>query len=196
MYLRIFITLTALLYCVPCSAVPVQVSITDSRGAPLKSAMIILQDLTHQERELTRVLTGEEGNADLPELSPGLYRVITTYPYSHWQTVVREFLVRDKAVRIELRMSEMQGYDDLPVSIGQLTLHVLGPNGAPVGAARVLVRDAYADPHSEHWGNTNAQGTVVLELTLKPAVILIVDRDQLYEFPTSGLETERTVRLK
>ncbi len=196
MYLRIIITLAGLLYCLPCMAAPVQVTIKDSRGTPLKSALVILQDLNRQERELTRVLTDNEGRAALPELNPGLYRVISTYPYSHWQTAVREFLVNDKPVVIDLTMPGMQGYDDLPVSIGQLTVHVLRPNRVPVAGARVLVRDADADPNSEHWGTTNAQGTVTLDLTLQPAVIVVVDRDQLYEFPTAGLETERTLELK
>ncbi len=196
MYLRLATTLAALLYRIPCLAGPLHVTISDSRGTPLKNALVILQDLTHQQRELTRVLTDPEGEAAMPELKPGLYRVIATDPYSRWQPAVREFLVRDKPVMIDLRMSELQGYDNLPVAIGQFTVHVLGPNGRPVVGARVLVRDAYADPHSEHWGTTNARGSAVLELTLQPAVILILDRDQLYEFATSGLETERTLRLK
>ncbi len=196
MYLRLVTTLAALLYCLPCLAFPVQVTVSDSRGAPLSNALVILQDLTHQERELTRVLTGREGKVAMPELGPGLYRVIVTYPYSQWQTAVREFLVRDKPVAIDLRMSQTSSDDDLPVSIGQLTVRVLGANGALVVGARVLVRDAHADPHSEHWGTTDTQGTVTLELTLQPSAILVVDREQLYEFPTAGLGTERTLRLK
>ena len=74
--------------------------------------------------------------------------------------------MNDKPVKLQLRMTETQSLDNLPVSIGQLTVHVLNTNGQPAVGARVLVRDAEARPGSEHWGTTNLQGNTTLELTL------------------------------
>ena len=129
-------------------------------------------------------------------LLPGVYRAIAVLPYSHRENSVSEFLVHDAPVNLQLHMAEAQGLDDLPVSIGELTVHVVGPNGQPAVGARVLVRDAEAHPDSEHWGTTNAQGSTTLELNLTPAVLLVVYRDQLYTFPADSYETQRTLRLK
>ncbi len=185
-----------LIGCVPCVAAQVAIHVTDPGGKALQDALVIVQDLQHQDRELFRMLSDAQGNIAPHTLSPGLYRAIGTYPYSHWQTDVREFLVRGDAVKVLLRLPEADNLDATAISTGTLTVHVLDADGKPAAGARVLVRDAEANPDSEHWGTTNAQGTTTLELSLTPAVLVVVYRDQLYTFPTGGLETERTLRLK
>ncbi len=185
-----------LMSCASCVAAQVTVTVTDPKGTPLKDALIIVQDLQGQHHELFRALTDEQGTIPPHTLNPGLYRAIGTYPYSHWETDVREFLVRDDPVKVQLRLSPAAGLDATAVSTGTLTVHVLDANGQPAAGARVLVRDAHADPDSEHWGTTNAQGTTTLALSLTPAVLVVVYRDQLYSFPASGFDTERTLRLK
>lgn len=185
-----------LIGCVPCVAAQIAVTVTSSSGTPLKDALVIVQDLQHQDRELFRALTDEHGSIPQHTLSPGLYRAIGTFPYSHWQSDVQEFLVHDEAVKVQLRLPQAESLDATAVSIGTLTIHVLDANGHPAAGARVLVRDAEANPESEHWGTTNAQGTTPLELTLNPAVLVVVYRDQLYLFPAGGFDTERTLRLK
>jgi len=179
-----------------CVAAEVQVAVTDSHGQPLRNALVIVQDLNHKDHELYRALTNDAGVATPHELPPGLYRAISTYPYSHWRSSVREFLVRDAAVKVALQMEAAEGLDDLPVSIGRLTVHVLDTNGRPAAGARVLVRDAEAHPSSEHWGTTNAEGTTTLDLSETPSTLVVVYHDQLYSFPTSAWDTERTLRLK
>ncbi len=186
-----------LICCAPFLAAPVEIVVTAPNGTPLKDALVIVQDLQGKDdRGLFRGLTDDGGNILPHTLAPGLYRAIAVFPYSHWQTAVSEFLVSDKPVKIQLRMTETQGLDSLPVSIGQLTVHVLNANGQPAVGARVLVRDADAHPGSEHWGTTNAQGMTTLELTLNPAVLVVVYGDRLYTFPADGYETQRTLRLK
>ncbi len=185
------------LFCsIPCLAVQVQVAVVTSSGKPLQGALVIVQDLQHGDRELFRSLTDQDGVISARTLDRGLYRAIATYPYSQWQTAVQEFLVRDQPVKVTLRLSRAESLDNTMVSIGRLTVHVLNANGLPAEGARVLVRDADANPSSEHWGTTNEQGTTTLDLTLNPAVLVVVYQDKLYFFPTSGLDTERTLRLK
>ncbi|HUI85464.1 MAG TPA: Ig-like domain-containing protein [Candidatus Binatia bacterium] len=197
MYFRISFSL---LLCLLCSlkavAAEVQVVVIDGRGNGLNDALVIVQELGDHQREVFRALTDERGNISPHALEPGLYRAIATYPYSQRETTVREFLVRDQPVKVQLRMAAGQSIEDLPVSIGRLTVHVVDANGQPATGARVLVRDAEAHSGSEHWGTTNAQGTTTLELTMTPAVLVVVYRDHLYSFPASGLDTERTLRLK
>ncbi len=193
--MRIFIV--CLICCVPCLAAQVEIAVTGANGAALKDALVIVQDLQGKDdRELFRALTDVRGNIPPHTLAPGVYRAIAVFPYSHRENSVSEFLVRDAPVNLHLRMAESQGLDDLPVSIGQLTVHVISPNGQPAVGARVLVCDAEAHPDSEHWGTTNAQGSTTLELNLTPAVLVVVYRDQLYTFPADSYETQRTLRLK
>ncbi len=193
--MRIFIV--CLICCMPCLAAQVEIVVTGANGTALKDVLVIVQDLqAKDERELFRALTDNRGNIQPHTLAPGLYRAIAVLPYSHRETSVSEFLVHDAPVNLQLHMAEAQGLDNLPVSIGELTVHVLDANGQPAVGARVLVRDVEAHPGSEHWGTTNAQGSTTLELTLTPAVLLVVHRDRLYTFPADGYETQRTLRLK
>lgn len=193
------VLMLCLIGCAPCLAAQVEIAVAGSSGTPLKDALVIVQDLQahgKDERELFRGLTDERGNITPHTLPAGLYRAIAVFPYSHRQTTVSEFLVNDKPVKLQLRMTETQSLDNLPVSIGQLTVHVLNTNGQPAVGARVLVRDAEARPGSEHWGTTNPQGNTTLELTMDPAVLVVVYHDQLYTFPADSYETQQTLRLK
>ena len=185
-----------LLLCSSCLGAEVQVVVTSDQGQPLKDALVIVQQLGPPDHELFRELTSTAGSVAIHSLGPGFYRAIATFPYSHWNTSVSEFLVREQPVKVELRMAEGDSLDDIPVSIGRLTVHLLDANGKPAAGARVLVRDAEAHAYSEHWGTTNAQGTTSLDLTAEPAVLLVVYRDRLYTFAANAFDTERTIQLK
>jgi hypothetical protein len=185
-----------LLFCASYATAQVEITVTSSAGAPLKDALIIVQSLQPGEHELFRALTDEGGKIPARDLDPGLYRAIGTFPYSRWQTEVREFLVSKAPVKVQLQLPEKTVVDATTVSVGRLTVHVLDAKGQPVTGARVLVRDAEAHADSEHWGTTNAQGVTTLELTSTTAVLVVINRDQLYTFPVETWETERTVRLK
>ena len=93
-------------------------------------------------------------------------------------------------------MEEAEALDSVPISIGQLTVHVVDASGRPAAGARVLIRDAEAHASSEHWGTTNAQGTSTLDLSDTPSQLIVVYRDKLYGFPANGFDTERTLRLE
>ena len=141
------------------------------------------------------MLTDEHGNIPARTLATGLYRAIATYPYGHFQTSVREFLVGSDAMNLKMQMSAAENSASTTVSIGQLTVHVLDSRGNPAAGARVLIRDADATPESEHWGTTNAQGNATLELTIDPSVLVVVYGDRLFTFPADAFITERTLRL-
>ena len=178
------------------TASQVTVKVADPQGTPVKSALVIVQDLRSKDHEVFRELTGDNGALAPHALSPGLYRAIAVFPYGPWRTGVREFLVRNDPLTVELQLTPLEQPLDVPIAIGQLTLHVLDANGRPAVGARVLVRDNQADPGSEHWGVTDAQGNTTLVLSMDPAMLVVVYRDTLFTYPTDGFQRERTLQLK
>lgn len=184
-------------FCLPSLAAQVIVNVAGSDGKPVNNALVIVQDLDHQERESYRVLTNAEGNTPAHELPAGVYRAIATYPYSRWRPQVREFVVTNQPITVQLTLTEASsGLDTLDVAIGRLSVHVEDAGGKPVRGARVLVRDANATSQSEHWGTTDANGQTSLELTLEPAVLVVVYQNRVYTFPANAFDTERTLQLK
>ncbi len=182
--------------CLPSLAAQVQIKTTIAgTGRPLKDTLVIVQDLDHQEREIYRVLTDGQGGIPQHDLPPGLYRAIGTYPHSRWHTDVREFVVASPPVTVDLQLSESTALDTTAIAFGKVTVRVLDAKGKLVPGARVLVRDADATPQSEHWGTTDAEGKASLELTLNPAVFVVVYQDRVYTFPANTYDTERTLRL-
>ena len=193
-YLRLF--LLSILFCLPSFAAQVIVAVATTDGKPLPDALVIVQDLDHREREAYRALTDAQGTTPPRELPPGLYRAIGTYPYSRWRSDVREFVITEQPVRIKLSLPEASTFDAVTVAIGRVGIRVVDAAGRPAAGARVLVGDANATPQSEHWGTTDAKGQTSLELTLEPAVLLVVYKNRLYSFPANASDTERTLQLK
>ncbi len=193
-----FAILCLLPLCPAASAVPVSIRVSESSGAPLKDALVILQSLDPDlhEHEISRVLTTSDGTVAGLALNPGLYRAIATYPYGPWRVAVREFLVKAEPVAIDLRMANRGTDDAMIIGTGRLLLHVLDAGGKPVEGADVLLRDAEARPSYERWGKTNAQGTVSLEVTAEADTLVVIFHSQLYTFPANSYDTERTVRLQ
>lgn len=193
-YLRLL--LLSVLSCLPSFAAQVVVNVATADGKPLRDALVIVQDLDHQEKEAYRALTDGQGITPPHELLPGLYRAIGIFPYSRWQPDVREFIVTGQPAKILLSLPEVSSLDTITVAIGRVSVRVIDTAGQPVSGARVLVRDANATPQSEHWGSTDATGQTSLELSLEPAILLVVYKDRLYRFPANAFDTERTLQLK
>ncbi len=181
----------------PLFAVPVSIHVVGSNGEPLAGALIIVQHLQNTaEHEVSRELTNAQGQAELKDLQPGLYRAIATDPYRSWRTEVREFLVKDQPVTIDLQLTH-EATDDPDVAVvGRLTVHVLDASGEPAQDAEVLLRDAEAHPDSEYWGTTNASGRVSLDVTANSSVLVVIYDGRLYRFPANSVDTERMVRLR
>jgi hypothetical protein len=177
-------------------AAPVTIHVTGANGASLQGALIIIQNLpSNAEQELSRKLTDQDVEVVLSNVGPGLYRAIATDPYRSWKTEVEEFLVKDQPVTVSLRLERQASDDPEVATVGMLTVHVLDSAGNPVPNARVLLRDAAAHPHAEHWGTTDATGTVSLDVTANSSVLVIAYNGELYKFPANSYDTERTIHL-
>ncbi len=180
----------------PAFATPVRVHVTGPSGSPLKGALVIIQDLHGDtEREFSRELTDAAGDISLDNVEPGLYRAIATDPYRSWKTEVEEFLVKDQPATVNLALARQITDDPVVAAVGKLTVHVLTSTGTPAAGARVLLRDAEAHPHEEHWGTTDAKGDVSLDVTQNSSVLVIDYGGRLHKFPANSYDTERTVHL-
>lgn len=151
--------------------------VEDSSGAPLKSELVIVQDLNGREREVFRALTDQNGSVPGAELSPGLYRVIATAPYGPWQTEVREFLVKEASNRIivKVRPSPTHGNGDI-VTIGApwANVLVLKSDGTPAYGAKILARDNDATEYLERWYKTDRTGSARIQILADPLVLVII----------------------
>jgi hypothetical protein len=190
----------ALIWLAMCSAsafaAPVTIHVAGTDGASIKGALVIVQNLrSNTEQELSRGLTGEGGNVTLDNMEPGLYRAIASDSYRSWKTEVEEFLVKSQPVTVTLRLERQVTDDPVVATVGRLTVHVLDSAGNAAVGARVLLRDAEAHPHAEHWGTADAQGTVTLDVSASSSVLVIVYNGQLYKFPANSYDTERTIHL-
>ena len=158
----------------------VSVTIQDQNGAPLKNALVIVQDLSEGEKEVIRALTDNGGSVKSVQLHPGLFRVIATFPYAPWQTAVREFTVTDKAAQITLQVQAKpsQGAGDtVVVNASSRLVHVVDAHDRPVAGAKILARDEAATPYLERWYVTDAQGEAKIQLLTDPLVLVVVTGD-------------------
>lgn len=180
------------------TAMPVIVVTQDPSGAPVKNELVIVQDLNHQENEMIRVLTNDDGEIAPVNLSPGLYRVIATAPYTLWQTRIQEFLVNGTPVRLVVKLELMpsRGYGDIiPIGERQVRLRVLTSDGHPVADANVLTRDEEATTYLEGWYRTNQSGEVTIETAAKPLVIVVVFGKTLVRHEFNTKSSHAVVRL-
>ncbi len=195
-FLRCALAFSLAMTSAPAFAIPVIVHVTGANGGPLKAALVIIQDLrSTTERELSRELTDNAGDVAVNLAEPGLYRAIATDPYRSWKTEVEEFLVKQKPVTVTLELARQTTDDPVVAAVGRLEVRVLDAAGDPAAGARVLLRDGTAHPHAEHWGTTDAQGTVSLDVNAGSSVLVILYDGQLYKFPANSYDTERTIRL-
>jgi len=159
------------------SAAAVDVSVVDSSGAPLKDALVILQVLDPQQREVCRSLSDSQGQACRMSLDAGLCRVIATTPYGLWTTTIREFMVREPATDLAVSMSPQPAHgagDVVLVGADTVDVRVMGPNGEPAANAEILVRDREATLHLERRYRTDPSGRARVELVSKPTVVIAV----------------------
>jgi hypothetical protein len=177
---------------------PVTLSIQDASGAPLKSVLLILQNLDNHQRETSRSLTDENGKTPPLNLHPGLYRAIATTPYGNWQTQVREFLVSNEPVHLALKLDPMatHGNGDIVALVAKhISLRVLQSDGSPAAGALVLARDREATLHLERWYKSDDSGQTTIEVIGNPLVVVIVFENTLVTNEISPETAQKTIRL-
>lgn len=184
---------------------PVTVTVEDASGAPLKDELVILQDLTDREHEITRYLSDQNGHVPPFDLAPGLYRVIATAPYGSWETEVREFIVpqrpsgsgRPTDLVVKLKPMATHGQGDI-VTLGTTRADILVelPNGRPAAGARILVRDTSATLSLERWSVTDENGRATIELVGNPTVVVVVYGDSIAAKEISPADRSPIIHLQ
>ena len=161
------------------------------------NGLVIVQSL-HDNREVLRALTNSAGNIPGVDLQPGIYRVITCFPYSLWKTKVREFLVTNEPLKVALTM-DAGGTTDNVVFIGRPTqvVQVLDRSGKPIVGALVIARDSTANADMERRYNTNQLGEVRVQLISNPTVIVVVRPPDIVErvVSTSDMLPRMTINM-
>ena len=179
-------------------AIPVTVAAQDPSGAPLKNELVIIQDLDHSEREITRGLTNENGAISPLNLHPGVYRAIVTAPYGLWKTKIQEFLVNDAPVRltVEVEVMPTRGYGDIVlVGTRHVRLQVLTSDGRPAVGASVLARDEDATLYLERWYRTDTSGEATIEAVGQPLVLVVIFGKTLVTHEFTAQLSHAIVRL-
>jgi len=180
-----------------CSATPTAIHVVDASGAPADQVLVIVKALDHYE-ELARRLTDQQGAIGVLDLKPGTYRAIATTPYGLWQTEIKEFVVADAPVELQLtvRPRGTHGFGDV-VTVGgsKANLQILGSDGKPAAGAEILVRDEEATLHIERWYKTDADGKTRIELVGDPTVVVVIFNGKLITTQLSPKSTHATIRF-
>lgn len=180
-----------------CSATATKIQVVDASGAPAQDVLVIVKALDHYG-ELARRLTDQQGGIGSLGLKPGIYRAIATTPYGLWQTEIREFVVSDTPVEVQLTVKPRgtHGFGDV-VTLGgsSADLQVLGTDGKPAGGAEVLVRDKDATLSLERWYKTDANGKAKVELVGHPTVVVVILDGKLTTAELSSKQTHAVIHL-
>lgn len=160
------------------NATSFRLTVVDATGAGFPDVLVIVKSLDGKG-EIFRMLTDEGGKIPDRELAQGLYRIIATCPYGICETEVRECLVREKSVELELKVAVSPTKGNVAV-IGptlQMRVQVLNAAGMPAESATLLVRDA--DAVDERWYKTDANGEVKVTLPDGVVTFVVVFKDSL-----------------
>jgi len=174
------------------------IKIQDASGAPLKSELVIVQDLNKPGSESLRALSDQNGDVPHLELGHGLFRIIATYPYGGWKTQVSEFLVRDRPITVSLQIQPMGTHgngDVVLVGSSFANLQVVRSDGQPISGASILVRDEDDTLNLERSYKTDQKGMARIELVADPTVVIIVFGDTLLTQRLPLGTSSRVVRL-
>lgn len=158
----------------------IHVTVQDESGAPLPNALVIVESL-NDRKESVRYLSDANGSTPAMTLKPGLYRVIATYPYGPWQTVIREFAFPDSSNGITLRIPAKPS-DEFGEIIGapQDELMVEVPTGEPLVGVPVLIRTK--DATHEKWYRTGAKGEATISVIADPLIAVVLYRNKPYSY--------------
>lgn len=148
----------------------------DSIGAESLPKVLIVVRSLEAKGEVGRGLTDANGLFTVPNLLPGLYQAIGLYPYGYWVPKVREFIVGDNDVAVELRLTGSV-IDEVPVSEHNTKVEVVDQNGKPVPGAVVLGRDLAAKYMK--FNTTDAQGRATVTVPCGDAEIAVIYRGKI-----------------
>ena len=148
----------------------------DPVGAEGLDKILIIVQALNGKGEVLRCLSDSKGSMPPVDLSAGLYRVIATNPYGYWFTQVREFLVSDTPVDVEMRMNGGV-VQRVPAPGLELKVSVVDREGRPAEGAEVLGRDPDATVH--HWAKADARGQAVVKIGVNGADVVVIYKGQV-----------------
>jgi len=118
------------------------IRIADQSGAPLACMLVIVRSI-EGSGEVLRLLSDSSGSASLKLPPPGKYQVIATHPYGNWETVVKELVVDQEpiALDISVRALPTHGIGDVAIVSPEVSIKVVNSSGHVEPNAEIFVRD-------------------------------------------------------
>lgn len=156
--------------------------VKDPSGAPFQNALVILKSL-ESNQEVFRALADRGGNVPEVDLHPGLYRVITSFPYGLWKTDIREFFVTQAPLNLTLTLGIMAAQDNVafvgaPIQAVQV-MDEISEISNPLPDALVIARDQAAIYEKRY--RTDQHGEARVELISNPTVVIVVSPPNIVE---------------
>jgi hypothetical protein len=152
--------------------------VKDPSGAPFQNALVILKSL-ESNQEVFRALADRGGNVPEVDLHPGLYRVITSFPYGLWKTDIREFFVTQAPLNLTLTLGIMATQDNFAVVGAPIPVQVMDEKSNPIPDALVIARDQAAIYEKRY--RTDQHGEARVELISNPTVVIVVSPPNIVE---------------
>jgi len=153
-------------------AAPLEVKVFDRTKATFSDVLVIIESLDGKG-EVFRTLSDANGSIPKRDLAPGLYRLIATCPYGPCETEVREFIVANDPIRLDitvnLKPTDGDGYWE---GLHPLRVSVQNSRLQPMDQTIVIVRDS--EKNYEKWYKTGADGTVLVEIPDAPMTFVVL----------------------
>jgi hypothetical protein len=157
--------------CVSTGAATVTVRVSEAHTGNLAKVLVIVRSLEADRSEVLRALTGPDGLVPAVDVPPGLYEAIATYPYSRHTTIAKDFVIGEKPVMVELKLTHLS---DQRVNLNSIDwqISVTNGQGRPVGNAWVTGRDDEASDVSVT--RTDSKGRATVSIPMTGAVITVL----------------------
>lgn len=174
------LSLITIFLALPIQPVATHVTVQNEAGGPLPDALVIVESLDDRLQNV-RYLSGKDGNTPTMELKPGLYRVIATFPYGPWQTVIREFTLPESAGGITLQMpakpSDEYGEIYAP---SQIKIRLESQDRKTLADVPVLIRTE--DAIREGWYVTDSKGEATVSVVADRLVAVVLYHHKPYSY--------------
>jgi hypothetical protein len=160
----------------PSSCATVTIRATDSVGAENISKVLTIIRSLDGKGEITRGLTNDSGTFSALNIGPGLYEVISLYPYGYWRPNVTEFVVDEKNVFLQIRLNGGV-IDKVALAEREVIVRVVDDKGTPLPKAKVLGRDLGA--LYVRFSSTDEQGRATITIPCEDSQIVVIYQGQV-----------------
>jgi hypothetical protein len=186
-----FATVLAIFWigCTSVRAATITVRAIAADGEGVSKVLVIVRAPSNPGYEVLRALTEADGSVPEVNVQPGLYEAIATDPYGEWLTAVKDFVVTDAPVKLDLRLDFVQ---DQSISLGFIdwNVRVVDKQGRPVNDAWITARTEGEPAVGATATDINGHATIEIPFDY-PAIVTVLYNGQTY---TERIKVDASVR--